>query len=103
MDGKLTVEIALALLSDAAPTLLLVLFQDLDRLQGLHDLAVNAAAGINVLRGPRATVLGGAVYLATLRSETQLLSHRRPVSGATDASSELLTYRRRPTPTVLRK
>jgi hypothetical protein len=57
----LTVQVTLALLGDPAATLLLVLLEDLDRLESLHDLPVDAAAGINVLRGPGATVLGGAV------------------------------------------
>ena len=62
--AKHTVQIPLAGLSDAAATLLLILLQNTNLLQSLHDLAVNAAASIDVLRGARATVLGGAVDLS---------------------------------------
>lgn len=40
------------------------MLQDADLLEGLHDLAVNGARGIDVLGGARATVLGSAVDLA---------------------------------------
>lgn len=65
-DGILTtrtVQITLAGLCDAAATLLLVLLEDVDLLQGLHDLAVDAAAAGDVVRGARATVLGDTVHL----------------------------------------
>lgn len=58
-----TVQITLARLCDAAATLLLVLLEDVDLLQSLHDLAVDAAAAGNVVRGARATVLGDTVHL----------------------------------------
>jgi hypothetical protein len=63
-QGKRTVKITLALLSDAAATLLLILLNNLDLLEGLQDLAVDAAASIDVLRGTSAPVLGAAVDLA---------------------------------------
>lgn len=59
-----TVQITLAGLGDAAATLLLVVLQDADLLEGLHDLAVDGAGGVDVLGGARAAVLGGAVDLA---------------------------------------
>lgn len=59
-----TVQITLASLGDAAASLLLILLQDADLLKGLHDLAVNGARGVDVLRRARATVLGGTVNLA---------------------------------------
>ena len=59
-----TVKITLSLLGDAAASLLLVDLDDLDLLEGLEDLAVDAAGGIDVLGGARATVLGAAVDLA---------------------------------------
>jgi len=58
------VKITLALLGDAASATLLIFLKDLDLLQGLHDLAVDGAAGINVVRGAGAAVLGAAVDLA---------------------------------------
>jgi hypothetical protein len=64
IQGQLTVEITLTLLGDAAAALLLILLEDLDLLKRLHDLAVDAAASINVLGGARAAVLGAAVDLA---------------------------------------
>lgn len=60
----LTVEITLTLLGDAAATLVVILLKDLDLLESLHDLAVNAARGGNVVGGAAATVLGAAVNLA---------------------------------------
>lgn len=62
--GEHTVQITLAGLGDAAASLLLILLQDADLLKRLHDLAVNGARGVDVLRGTRATVLGGTVDLA---------------------------------------
>lgn len=63
-SSKLTVKITLTLLRDAAATLLLILLKDLDLLESLHDLAINAAGGLDVVGGARATVLGAAVYAA---------------------------------------
>lgn len=62
--SKLTVQITLALLGDAAATLLLVVLEDTDLLEGLEDLAVNGARGVNVVGGTAATVLGSAVDAA---------------------------------------
>lgn len=62
--SKLTVQITLALLGDAAATLLLVVLEDTDLLEGLEDLAVNGARGLNVVGGTAATVLGSAVDAA---------------------------------------
>lgn len=62
--GQLTVKITLTLLGDAAATLLLINLQDLDLGEGLHDLAVDAAGSLDVVRGARAAVLGAAVDLA---------------------------------------
>lgn len=59
-----TVQITLAGLGDAAATLVLVLLKDTNLLEGLHDLAVDGARGVDVLGGARAAVLGGAVDLA---------------------------------------
>ena len=59
-----TVQITLAGLGDAAATLLLILLEDANLLEGLHDLAVDGAGGVDVLAGARAAVLGGAVDLA---------------------------------------
>lgn len=62
--AKHTVQITLARLGDAAATLLLVLLEHTDLLKRLHDLAVDGARGIGVVRGAEAPVLGGAVDLA---------------------------------------
>lgn len=59
-----TVQITLAGLGDATASLVLVLLEDANLLQGLHDLAVDGAGGVDVLGGARATVLGGTVDLA---------------------------------------
>ena len=59
-----TVKITLAGLSDAAATLLLILLEDTDLLQGLHDLAVDGAGGGDVVGRSHAAVLGGTVDLA---------------------------------------
>lgn len=61
---KLTVQITLAGLGDAAATLLLVLLEDTDLLKSLADLAVDGAGGVNVVGGANTAVLGGAVDLA---------------------------------------
>jgi hypothetical protein len=61
---RLTVQITLSLLGNATATFLLVLLEDLDLLKSLHDLAVDAAGSIDVVRRARATVLSAAVNLA---------------------------------------
>lgn len=66
LSGSLgnSVQITLAGLGDTAATLLLVVLKDTNLLEGLHDLAVNGAGGVDVLGRTRATVLGGTVDLA---------------------------------------
>lgn len=59
-----SVQITLAGLGDASATLLLVLLENANLLEGLHDLAVDGAGGVDVLGGARATVDGSAVDLA---------------------------------------
>lgn len=59
-----SVQITLAGLGDASATLLLVLLENTNLLEGLHDLAVDGAGGVDVLGGARATVDGSAVDLA---------------------------------------
>lgn len=59
-----SVQITLAGLGDAAATLVLVLLNDANLLEGLEDLAVDGAGGIDVVAGAVATVLGSAVNLA---------------------------------------
>lgn len=59
-----TVQITLASLGDAAASLLLVDLDNVDLLEGLQDLAVDGAGGVNVLGGAGTTVLGGSVDLA---------------------------------------
>jgi hypothetical protein len=67
-----TVQITLAGLSDAASTLLLVVLEDTNLLEGLEDLAVNGARGIDVPGGSVASVLGGAVDLAEAADTNRL-------------------------------
>ena len=86
-----TVQITLAALGDAAASLLLVLLEHADLLEGLHDLAVDGAAGVDVVRGPRAAVLGRAVHLAQAADADRLAevdvagdgggAHVEPVDG----------------------
>ncbi len=59
-----TVQITLASLGDAAAALVLVLLKDTNLLERLHDLAVDGAGGIDVVRRSGAAVLGGTVDLA---------------------------------------
>ena len=64
----------MAVLSDAATTLLLVLLKDLNLLESLHDLAINTAASIDVLGRTASSVLGAAVNLAEA-ADTDGLPH----------------------------
>ena len=59
-----TVQIPLAALGDAAATLVLVVLEDIDLLEGLEDLTVDGSRGVNVVGGTVAAVLGRAVDLA---------------------------------------
>ena len=61
--GERTVKITLASLRHPPATLILIELDDTNLLERLHDLAVDAAGGVDVLRGPRAPVLGRAVHL----------------------------------------
>lgn len=63
-DFELTVQVTLAGLGDAAATLLLVVLDDVDFLEGLENLAVDGAGGVDVVRGADTTVPGGTVDLA---------------------------------------
>lgn len=78
---KRTVQITLAGLGDAAASLLLVDLDDVDLLEGLQDLAVDGARGVDVLGGAGATVLGGSVDLA----ETADTDGLAQVDGAGDS------------------
>lgn len=69
-----TVKIPLAALGDAAATLLLIVLKDTDLLEGLHDLTVDGAGGIDVVGGAGAAVLGRAVDLAEA-ANTDGLAH----------------------------
>lgn len=69
-----TVKIPLAALGDATATLVLVDLEDTDLLEGLHDLTVDGAGGIDVVGGASATVLGRAVDLAEA-ANTDGLAH----------------------------
>lgn len=55
------VQISLSGLRDSAATLLLINLKDTNLLEGLGNLAVNGAAGSDVVGWARATVLGASV------------------------------------------
>ena len=59
-----TVQIPLAALGDAAATLVLVVLKDTNLLEGLQDLTVDGARGVDVVGGTVAAVLGRAVDAA---------------------------------------
>jgi hypothetical protein len=69
-----TVQITLAGLGDAAATLVLIDLKDTDLLEGLADLAVDGAGGVNVTAGAGTAVLGGTVDLAQT-ADTDGLAH----------------------------
>jgi hypothetical protein len=112
LEGGLgnTVQITLAGLCDAATTLVLVDLYDTDLLEGLEDLAVDGAGGIDVVGGARAAVLGGTERMLVCPVLCCLYREWRPTLRRGDASSQTVvgrcaypwTLRRRPTPTVLR-
>jgi hypothetical protein len=62
LEGGLgdTVQITLAGLCDAAATFVLILLEDTNLLESLHNLAVDGAGGISVVGWAGATVLGGS-------------------------------------------
>ena len=60
----LTVQISLSRLRDAATSLILILLQNTNLLEGLHHLTVNASTGIDVVGWAGSTVAGGTVDLS---------------------------------------
>jgi len=56
-----TIQISLSTLCDSSASLLLILLQNTNLLECLHDLSVDASTGIDVVRWAGATVAGGAV------------------------------------------
>jgi hypothetical protein len=115
LEGGLgnTVQITLAGLCDAAATLVLIDLYDADLLEGLEDLAVDGAGGIDVVRGARAAVLGGTAQMLVcpVLFRSCPYCEERPTLRRGGASSSRTavgrcaypwTLRRRPTPTVLR-
>jgi hypothetical protein len=66
LDSSLgdTVQITLARLGDTTATLLLVVLENTDLLQGLNDLSVDRSGSIDVVGGTGATVLDTTVDLA---------------------------------------
>lgn len=93
LDGGLgnTVQITLTGLGDAAATLVVVVLEDTDLGEGLADLAVDGAGGVNVVRRARATVLGATVDLAET-ADTDSLAHVDVAgdSGGTDVVPEVI-------------
>lgn len=75
-DGGLgnTVQITLTGLGNPAAALLLILLENPNLLEGLHDLAVNGAGSIDVVRRARTTVLGATVHLPQA-ADTDSLAH----------------------------
>lgn len=60
----LTIQIPLSTLRDPPSPLILIVLQDPNLLQRLHDLPIDTPAGINVVGGPRAAVFLAAVGFA---------------------------------------
>lgn len=58
-----TVQVTLAGLGDTATALVLVLLEHVDLLEGLHDLAVDGAGGVDVVAWAHTPVLDAAVDL----------------------------------------
>ena len=61
---ELTIQITLAGLGDASATLILVVLNNANLLEGLENLSVDRAGGVDVVRWAGATVAGGTVDLA---------------------------------------
>ncbi|KAH9826133.1 hypothetical protein Tdes44962_MAKER10082 [Teratosphaeria destructans] len=76
LEGGLgdAVQVTLARLGDATTALVLVLLEDANLLEGLQDLAVDGAGGVDVVSGARAAVLGAAVGLPQA-ADTDGLAH----------------------------
>ena len=87
LDGRHgdTVQVTLSTLGDAATSLVLVLLQNTNLLQRLHDLPVDRSGGVDVVRWARTTVLDGAVDLSQT-TDTDGLAHVNVTSdgGGTD-------------------
>ena len=66
LDGGLsdTIQISLSSLCDSTTSLVLILLQDTDLLEGLEDLSVNRSGSIDVVRWAGSTVTGRSVDLA---------------------------------------
>jgi len=69
-----TVQVTLAGLGDATATLVLVGLEDTDLLEGLENLAVDRAGGVDMVGGAGAAVLGATVGLAEA-ADTDGLAH----------------------------
>lgn len=74
MDVRLTVQITLASLGDAAASLVLIDLEDANLGKGLHGLAVDGARGVDVVGRAGAAVAGGTVDLAET-ANTNGLAH----------------------------
>jgi hypothetical protein len=95
LEGGLgdTVQITLAGLCDAATTFVLILLEDTNLLESLHDLAVDGAGSVSVVGWAGATVLGGSTSSVSIPC---LLSHLIvvfvPVSLAHAANTDGLAH-----------
>jgi len=69
-----TVQVTLAGLGDTATALVLVLLEHVDLLEGLHDLAVDGAGGVDVVAWAHTPVLDAAVDLPQA-ADTDGLAH----------------------------
>jgi hypothetical protein len=94
LEGGLgnTVQITLAGLCDAAATLVLVDLYDADLLEGLEDLAVDGAGGVNVVGGTRAAVLGGTALVSVAVSSKCVEGVCAPVDLAETANTDGLAH-----------
>lgn len=69
-----TVQVTLAGLGDTATALVLVLLEHVDLLEGLHDLTVDGAGGVDVVARAHTPVLDAAVDLPQT-ADTDGLAH----------------------------
>jgi hypothetical protein len=87
LEGGLgdTVQITLAGLCDAAATFVLILLEDTNLLESLHNLAVDGAGGVSVVGWAGATVLGGSALSVSIpclmSSKSGSIRTRGPCEG----------------------
>lgn len=89
-----TVQVTLAGLGDTATALVLVLLEHVDLLEGLHDLAVDGAGGVDVVARAHTPVLDAAVDLPQT-ADTDRLAHVDVAGNGGGADVEPVKERKR--------